>query len=367
MLSTQTFTKEWLDAKARVSGAVNVQIFERCVHALELVGRMAEAKLDFIFKGGTSLILHLEPVRRLSVDVDIASLEPLERVMEVLNQIIAPPFTRWEHQDWRDAENPPTKYFKVCYPTLVGPAQEMSIQLDVLAQPSPYPEVETKEVRTSFVEVANPVAVKIPSISCLLGDKLAAFAPTTIGVLYRPFSKKSGAQIEPRPVRVMKQLFDVGELFAVADDLPLVAETYQRIFVEQNKYRGGKFTVEQALDDTLDAAYWLTQINTSPRLENDKTRFFRDGIRGLNNHLIGFEFGFPKAQTAASRAALLATAIRTGKVNRKLSDFRAVPGDPAVLRRLRIDGPWKKLFKVRKTNIEAFYNWHQAERLLMGY
>jgi len=24
----------------------------------------------------------------------------------------------------------------------------------------------------------------------------------------------------------------------------------------------------------------------------------------------------------------------------------------------------KKLFKVRKTNIEAFYNWHQAERLL---
>jgi hypothetical protein len=72
MLTSQTFTKDRLDAKAKAAGAVNAQIFERCVHALELVGRLAEAKLDFIFKGGTSLILHLEPVRRLFVDVDIA-------------------------------------------------------------------------------------------------------------------------------------------------------------------------------------------------------------------------------------------------------------------------------------------------------
>jgi hypothetical protein len=124
--------------------------------------------------------------------------------------------------------------------------------------------------------------------------------------------------------------------------------------------------VEEALDDTLDAAYWLSQINTPPVEENDKTKFFRAGIEGLNNHLVGCQFGFPNAQTAASRAALLATAIRTGKVDRKLSDFRAVPGDPAVLKPLRIDGQWKKLFKVRKTNIEAFYNWHQAERLTLG-
>jgi hypothetical protein len=365
MLSPQTFTKDWLNAKAKASGAVNAQIFERCVHALELVGRLAEAKLDFIFKGGTSLILHLEPVRRLSVDVDIACLEPLERVTEVLDQIIAPPFTRWEYQNWRDGENPPTKYFKVCYPTLVGPEQEMSIQLDVLVQESPYPEVETKEIRTSFLEVESPVAVKIPSVNCLLGDKLAAFAPTTIGVLYQPFHKKTGEPTEPRPIRVMKQLFDVGELFAAADDLPLVAETYQRIFVEQNKYRGSKFTVEQALDDTLDAAYWLTQMSTHPVEKNEKTEFFRAGIEGLNNHLIGFNFGFPNAQTAASRAALIATAIRTGRLDQSLADFRAVPGESA-LRQLRIEGQWQKLFKVRRTNTEAFYNWHQAERLMLG-
>jgi len=305
MLSPQTFTRGWLETHAKTAGAQNAQIFERCVHALELVGRLSEAGLDFIFKGGTSLILHLEPVRRLSVDVDIACLEPQERVGEVLNQVTKLPFTRWEHQDWRDAENPPTKYFKVCYPTQLGPEPERHIQLDVLVQPSPYPVVEKREIRTTFVEVEKPVAVKIPSVNCLLGDKLAAFAPNTIGVLYQPYSRRTGEPIEPRPIRVMKQLFDVGELFAVADDLPVVAETYQRIFVEQNKYRGSKFTVTQALDDTLDAAYWLSQTDLLPKESNEKTDFFRQGRQGLNNHLLNLEFTFPRAQVAASRAALL--------------------------------------------------------------
>ena len=201
MLSKRTFSKEWLEAQAKVAGAQQAQIFERCVHALELVGRLAEARLDFIFKGGTSLILQLEPVRRLSIDVDIICLEPLDRVVAALNQVTSSPFTRWEHQDWRDAENPPTKYFKVCYPTQLGPEPEMHIQLDVLVQASPYPVIENREIKTSFVEVEKPVTVKIPSINCLLGDKLAAFAPSTIGVLYQPYSKKTGEPIEPRPIR----------------------------------------------------------------------------------------------------------------------------------------------------------------------
>jgi len=167
VLSPQTFTKDWLDAHAKAAGAVNAQIFERCVHALELVERLSQAGLDFIFKGGTSLILHLEPVRRLSVDVDIACLEPLERV----------------------------------------------------------------------------------------------------------------------------------------------------------------------------------------------------GRQGLNNHLLNLEFTFPRAQVAASRAALVASAIRAGKLEASLADFRKIPSDPEVLKTLRIDGPRNKLHKLRKTNIEAFYYWHRAIRL----
>ena len=164
----------------------------------------------------------------------------------------------------------------------------------------------------------------------------------------------------------MKQLFDVGELFAVADNLQVVGETYHRIFTEQNRYRGGKFTIQQALEDTLDAAYWLSQTGLLPKIENKKTEFFRRGKEGLNNHLLNADFTFPKAQVAASRAALIATAIRAGKLDASLADLRVIPSDKKLLKTLRIDGPWNKLYKLRKFNIEAFYNWHQAERFLSG-
>ena len=217
---------------------------------------------------------------------------------------------------------------------------------------------------TSFIEVEKPAVVKIPSINCLLGDKLSAFAPSTIGVLYKPYSRKTGEATEPRPIRVIKQLFDVGELFAAADNLQVVAETYRNIFAEQNHYRGGGFTMEQALDDTLDAAYWLSQTDLLPKVENAKTEFFRNGRQSLSNHLLGTEFTFPRAQVAASRAALIASAIRAGKLDSPLAGLRTVPSDPGVLKTLRIDGARNKLYKLRKINIEAFYNWHLAEQML---
>lgn len=48
--------------------------------------------LNFIFKGGTSLVLLLDEIKRFSVDVDIITEENKEKVETVLNKII-------EHQD----------------------------------------------------------------------------------------------------------------------------------------------------------------------------------------------------------------------------------------------------------------------------
>jgi hypothetical protein len=103
MFSSRSFSREWIEAVAKQSGTQDV-VVDKCIRALALVARLSEAGLDFVFKGGTSLMLHLNPVRRLSIDVDIASLEPLDWVREVLSRIAdGQPFIRWEHQDWRDA------------------------------------------------------------------------------------------------------------------------------------------------------------------------------------------------------------------------------------------------------------------------
>ena len=345
---------------ARKTGAQEV-IVEKCIHALALVGRLAEAGLDFVFKGGSSLMLHFDPVRRLSIDVDIASLEPLDRVQAVLDGICdEQPFLRWEHQDWRDAENPPTKYFSIFYRSPLQPEVESKIQLDVLVTESPHPVIEEREVKASFVEVERAVRVRVPSADCLLGDKLTAFAPTTIGILYEPLSRRTGEPVEPRPIRVAKQLFDVGELFTVATNLEMVANSYGIHFEHQRRYRGLDCTMADALEDTLAAAYTLSQIGLKYGEQNERTKFFKDGADALNTHLIGGRFTLPHAKTAAARAALIAAILKTERFDRTLQQLQTLPTDPAVLRELRIDGRWQKLHTLRKTNIEAFYLWHQA-------
>jgi len=44
---------------------------ESMVHALYLLEQLKLTGLDFIFKGGTSLVLLMEQSRRFSVDIDI--------------------------------------------------------------------------------------------------------------------------------------------------------------------------------------------------------------------------------------------------------------------------------------------------------
>jgi predicted nucleotidyltransferase component of viral defense system len=366
MISSKSFSKEWISqAAARLR--VHAVILEKSIHALALVGRLAQEGLDFVFKGGTSLMLHLDPIRRLSIDVDIASLEPEDRVREILNRVADNrPFTRWEHQDWRDGENPPTKYFRLFYPSPFDPVQESSIQLDVLVTEAAHPVVETREIKVPFLEMEEPMTVKVPTVESLLGDKLTAFAPTTIGILYEPVHKKTGELVEPRPIRVMKQLFDVGELFAVAQNLQIVADSYATHYQHQNGYRGGKHSLADALEDTLAAAYELSQIDLKPKAENGSSSFFRKGVSALNTHLINHDTNIHAIKAHAARAALLATLIKSGNLSQPLSDFRQIPTDLDALKSLRIDGRWRKLHTLRKTNVEAFYLWHRAHLLDAG-
>lgn len=360
ILTPKCYTRAWLLEQAARTGTQDV-VLEKCIHALTLVAALSEEGLELVFKGGTSLMLHLKPVRRLSIDVDIASLEPLERVTEVLGRLCnGKPFKGWSHQDWRDGENPPTKYFKLTYDSALRPGEEDSVQLDVLVTKSPHPVIEGKVVTADFVELEREVKVRIPSVNCLLGDKLAAFAPTTIGVLYKPFSKRTGAPTEPRPIRVMKQLFDVGELFAAATDLAAIDASYRQHFEEQNTFRGGKFTIEDALEDTLGAAYSLSQIDLKPKIDDANRAFFKTGVDALNTHLIRSKLSLYDAKTAAARAALLASHIKSGNTSKSLLEMSVVPTDLKVLKSLRIEGRWNKLHTLSKTNIEAFYLWHLA-------
>ena len=73
MIHPQCFTTDWLCRQGKAIGSSNLVLLEKAIVALQLIGHLAESDLPLQFKGGTSLLLRLNPIRRLSIDVDIVT------------------------------------------------------------------------------------------------------------------------------------------------------------------------------------------------------------------------------------------------------------------------------------------------------
>jgi hypothetical protein len=148
-------------------------------------------------------------------------------------------------------------HFRIPYSSKFDPRGVHSIQLDVITAASPYVATEEKVVRASFFEIEEEIMVTVPTADCLLADKLACFAPSTIGYPYQPIVARTGAPADPRPMKVVKHLFDVGELAVIAGNHFDAVRSYRAIHAEQLRWRGGEWTIDQTLDDTQDAAFWV--------------------------------------------------------------------------------------------------------------
>lgn len=365
MIDPECFRLPWLQAQATRLHVRDKALLERCIHALELVARLRHAGLDFVFKGGTSLVLHLQPFHRLSIDVDIACNASLPEIKRVLQQVTYPsqPFKRYTHQVHRDRDEPPTKHFLLSFDSAVRPGHEAHILLDVLFETSIYPDIIEKNISVDFIRTVDPARIPVPSVDCLLGDKLAAFAPSTIGVLYEPPINRAGDPMEPQQTRVAKQLYDVAELFGVAHSLDTIRHTYEAILPAQNAYRRCNYTLEQTLRDTIDAAFWFSQRDLKYSEQHTKSDFLNQGIANLDSHLIGNGLSVPEAKAAAAKAACLA-AMLLGNARESLAEIRNDASSLASLPSEILTGQYERLRALRKTAPEAFYYWHTACRYL---
>ena len=73
MIKEKCFTQEWLDQfkKQKVHRRIDRIILEKMIYALHLLERLKTNGLDFVFKGGTSMLLLLNEGNRFSIDLDI--------------------------------------------------------------------------------------------------------------------------------------------------------------------------------------------------------------------------------------------------------------------------------------------------------
>jgi stage V sporulation protein SpoVS len=58
MLADICYTLDWIQRKKAEIRATDAGILERVIHAFALLGHLKECGLDFVFKGGTSILLH---------------------------------------------------------------------------------------------------------------------------------------------------------------------------------------------------------------------------------------------------------------------------------------------------------------------
>lgn len=70
MVLQKCFTDEFISSRAG-NNIENKRIYEKVVYAFYLLEKISNLNFDFVFKGGTSLMLLLNTFNRFSVDIDI--------------------------------------------------------------------------------------------------------------------------------------------------------------------------------------------------------------------------------------------------------------------------------------------------------
>ena len=331
-------------------------MLEKSIVALQLLGHLAESGLPIQFKGGSSLLLRLNPIRRLSIDVDIVTQARAEELIAVLERVSAfTPLAGYAHDAQRDKELPPKKHFRIFYPSVVE-AKNDQVLLDVLFERKAVPHCEPVVINTPFITPEREVRVAVPTVNSLLGDKLTAFAPRTIGILYHPLRKTD----------IAKQLFDVGVLFDAATDLSVAAEVYAATHARQLVYRNATFSLADTLNDSIEAGFLYSQLELRGGAKTEQGFFLQDGVTALQNHLVNQPFRRDEARIAAGKAACVAAWIQRRPAGVSIEQLRFQPDRVAELRDLQCQAPWTPLTRLKGGNAEAFHYWYEAQRMLIG-
>jgi hypothetical protein len=353
MISRECFQREWILRQARASSSRNPVMLEKAILALQLLGYLVEAGLPLQFKGGTSLLLRLSPPRRLSIDVDIvtqATPDQLVAALEAVSRL--PPFESYEHDALRDRELPPKKHFRLFYPSALETKRD-HVLLDVLFEPDEAPHCEPVTIIAPFLIPEREVRVFVPTVNSLLGDKLTAFAPRTIGILHH----------ELRRTDIVKQLFDVAALFDAATDLGIVADVYATVHARQLVYRQASFTLADTLADTIESGFFYSQIDLRGGVATQHGLFLQQGVSGLRNHLVNLPFHRDQARTAAGKASCTAAWIMH-RPQMTIEEMRFRMEEVERLRSLDIRPPWTPLNRLKGANPEAFHYWSVAQQIL---
>ena len=352
MISPKSYAKEWILSQSKRLGNTGPEILEYAIYALGLLEQLSINKLDFVFKGGTSLMLHFPEIKRLSTDIDIVCNISREGVEEILTKICSEStFSRWELDEERSYSGkiPKAHYLLYFQSNLFD--NERYILLDILIDKPDYPEIIDKKIELPIlIQDGESTSVRMPGINSLLGDKLTAFAPNTIGVTY----------ISGKQLSMLKQLYDIDLLIDVAKNLPLVSETFKTSAQKEIDYLQENIKIGDVYSDIRDTSFLLAYGFLNKLKEKEdiaKYKFIEKGLAALNSFLPGTKrFTRLDVLIAASRSAYITSIIQSGK----LEEFKLFDNSIQIDNYLFPEKPQNQLNKLSKLPGGILYYLKQA-------
>lgn len=349
MIKAHCFTKEWINGfkQQKHLKRINPPILEKMIHALSLLQQLKAHGLDFTFKGGTSLVLLLAKSRRFSVDIDIITTQSREEVEAILDKVVANShFNKWDLQDRRSyKEGVPKAHYEFDYESSLNQSAHF-VLLDILFEQTDYPRLLAAPIQSEWIESEDVLEVAVPSIESILGDKLTAFAPNTVGILYG----------KDKEQEIIKQLFDIGCLFDEAENVEEIALSFEKIGSKEINYRELEIGLTDILDDIFTTSLLIAK-RTKNTVEPDKSRFteLTTGIRRFEGFLIAENFKIEDAILAAGKAAYLSKQLK----NKDHSAIEKFNGQD--ISKLEITGELNFLNKLKKSRDKAaFFYWYKA-------
>lgn len=363
MIKDKCFKEEWLDQFKiqKDHKRIDKIILEKMIYALHLLERIKANGLNFVFKGGTSLVLLLKEGNRFSIDIDIICKTDRKELEMVLNKVIeASHFKEWKLDEHRSYQpGVPKAHYKFSFDT----KQQGSgtILLDVLAEHPIYPAIIEMPVTTKWIETDEETMVTMPTIDSITGDKLTAFAPNTIGI---PYFK--GKDKQPFSMEICKQLFDLSRLFEKIEDIEMVAKSFlafaeQEINFRKNSNKNSELTPEMVLKDTIATCRIIAKRGGGSENEKQKFAELKRGIKAFDfGFLMSGNFRIDDAIPAAARIAYLAAKI----LRNDLSPIDHYTGQN--MNDWNIEDPnWNFLNKLKKQpDKSSFYYWYQTMPLI---
>lgn len=350
MITDYSFSEDWIKylKKQNDEAIINPPLAEKMNHALLLVELLAVNGLNFIFKGGTSLILLLDKPQRFSIDIDIITQANQAEIEIVLANICKDSrFSTFELDEKRSYQKGiPKAHYKFTFSPIFAQPRDNTILLDILFAENPYPKLQEIAIVKDWIDTKEPYKkVLIPTIESITGDKLTAFAPNTVGILYE--------HIPPKSTEIIKQMFDLGQLFDKITDFEVVTKAFYQNVEKELMYREelvGK-TVEDVIEDILATCFEVVK-ETQKELQN--------GIKAFGSWTI---YPFRKEQ-AFETAGKIAYIIAKIKMKNNLPLLKFDVNSMKIIDFLIEETDYNFLNKKVKFAHNALFYWYQTIKIL---